>query len=55
MKMYRQYLLNLTPSQLAEEALDVWGIDVNGEDFEMEFEELVEVLVGKDEESVHGH
>ena len=46
---YRKYLQTLSPKDLATEALDIWGIDVNGEDFEMEVDELIEILVGKDE------
>ena len=47
---YKRYLQSLSMSDLAAEALDVWGIDVNGEDFEMEVDELIEMMVGRDEE-----
>ena len=51
---YRDYLNSLTNDQLEQEAVIYWGIDDIISDEESR-EELIEVLVAKDEESENGH
>lgn len=46
---YRLYLMSLDPKALAVEAQEVWGMSDN--DIEvLEMDELIEIMVGKDEE-----
>lgn len=49
---YRRYLESVSYEALLFEAFEVWGIEAP-EQFDRD--ELIEILVGKDEESVHGH
>lgn len=52
MNLYREYLRNLKLDELHAEAQEVWGLSDN--DIEtVEVDELIEIMVGKDEEEFH--